>query len=131
MKPANLLLDENWSLVLADFGSAKKKISSTISSHSYISGKSGLSSISNISHMSGLSSISRSYLSISQLSNDSLEQEDSIVGTVFYVSPEMVKDNAYSFATDIWAFGVIVYQLFTGETPFNGETQDEIFEKIK
>ena len=46
------------------------------------------------------------------------------MGTTYYVSPEMIEDKKYSFATDVWAFGVIVFQLFTGEVPFTGDDDD-------
>lgn len=56
IKPANLLLDENWNMVLTDFGSAKKRNSSNISSHSMVSGTSGVSGLSELSYISGTES---------------------------------------------------------------------------
>ena len=91
LKPANLLIDENWKLLLADFGSAKKKISSNISATSHVSGKSDISYISglsNVSYISGISANAKSDIT----GNNSLSQEEDeeIVGTANYVSPEMV-----------------------------------------
>lgn len=37
----------------------------------------------------------------------------------------------HSFATDIWAFGVMAYKIFHDRLPFEGENNYEIFKKIK
>lgn len=40
-------------------------------------------------------------------------------GTITYSSPEQLADNVIRKNTDLWSFGVIAYQVLTGETPFN------------
>ena len=57
-----------------------------------------------------------------QAKDPSLERRGTFVGTVYYVSPEMLKDNNAYAASDIWALGCIVYRMLTGEVPFNGST---------
>ena len=52
-----------------------------------------------------------------------------ITGTVYYCSPEIVNDK-YDFECDEWACGVMMYILFVGEPPFQGESEEEIFSKI-
>ncbi|CAH0517868.1 unnamed protein product [Peronospora belbahrii] len=42
------------------------------------------------------------------------------VGTPEYMSPETIHNKEPTYASDMWAFGCIVYQLLTGETPFSG-----------
>eukprot|EP00929_Paragymnodinium_shiwhaense_P104612 TRINITY_DN6918_c0_g3_i1.p1 TRINITY_DN6918_c0_g3~~TRINITY_DN6918_c0_g3_i1.p1 ORF type:complete len:1018 (-),score=144.31 TRINITY_DN6918_c0_g3_i1:409-3462(-) len=42
----------------------------------------------------------------------------SCVGTPFYMSPEMVKDDGYSFSSDVWSLGCTVYELAVGYPPF-------------
>lgn len=135
IKPANLLMDESWKLVLADFGSAKKKVSSNKSSTSTVSDLSHISGNTNVSSVSGVSGYP-SYTDSAQQnasSNNTLQQdqEDEIVGTSFYVSPEMIEKQNYSYASDLWAFGVIVFQLFTNKLPFLAKTTEEVFELIK
>ena len=44
--------------------------------------------------------------------------DDDLVGTDEYLSPEMLKKQESSYGTDLWALGVILYQMLTGETPF-------------
>ena len=52
------------------------------------------------------------------------------IGTSLYCSPEVVKD-LYDEKCDEWSCGVVMYILLTGNAPFPGETEEEIFEKIK
>ncbi|KAG6609924.1 AGC protein kinase [Phytophthora cinnamomi] len=42
------------------------------------------------------------------------------VGTPEYMPPETIDNKEPTYASDMWAFGCIVYQLLTGETPFSG-----------
>ena len=53
-----------------------------------------------------------------------------IIGTSIYCSPEVV-DNLYDERCDEWSCGVLMYILLSGVPPFFGETEEEIFEKIK
>ena len=49
-----------------------------------------------------------------------------IVGTSAYMAPEQARGRPADHRADIWAFGVIVYELLTGKKPFPGETTIEI-----
>ena len=49
-------------------------------------------------------------------------------GTVAYMSPEQLTGQTVSAATDIYAMGVIAYELVTGRKPFNPETGFELLE---
>ncbi|MDC0295335.1 serine/threonine protein kinase [bacterium] len=59
--------------------------------------------------------------------SDRLGHTDS-VGTVHYMAPE-VGNGEYGPGVDIYAVGVIFYELLTGELPFDGETKNEILMK--
>eukprot|EP01112_Ceratiomyxa_fruticulosa_P007351 TRINITY_DN1901_c0_g2_i1.p1 TRINITY_DN1901_c0_g2~~TRINITY_DN1901_c0_g2_i1.p1 ORF type:complete len:452 (+),score=101.84 TRINITY_DN1901_c0_g2_i1:225-1580(+) len=51
-------------------------------------------------------------------------------GTPSYVAPEVLTGGAYDSECDIWSVGVITYVLLCGFTPFYGDTQRELFDKI-
>ncbi|KAK7709175.1 serine/threonine protein kinase [Diaporthe eres] len=54
----------------------------------------------------------------------------SFVGTAEYVSPELLTEKTAGKASDVWAFGCIVYQLLAGRPPFKGGTEYLTFQKI-
>lgn len=43
------------------------------------------------------------------------------VGSPLYMAPESLKRNEYSFKTDIWAIGVIFFEMLTGDTPWRAK----------
>ena len=53
-----------------------------------------------------------------------------IIGTSAYCSPEVI-DDIYDERCDEWSCGVLMYLLLCGEIPFPGETEEEMFSKIK
>jgi len=52
------------------------------------------------------------------------------VGTIGYMSPEQARGETVDARSDLWAMGVIFYELLTGVRPFEGTTQAVIFEGI-
>jgi serine/threonine protein kinase len=59
-----------------------------------------------------------------------LTDPGSAVGTVAYMSPEQARGEVVDARSDLWAVGVILYELLTGSRPFEGSTQAVIFEAI-
>ena len=53
------------------------------------------------------------------------------VGTAEYVSPEVLGDKPAEFGADIWALGIMLYQMYFGKTPFKEKTNYLIFRKIE
>ena len=61
------------------------------------------------------------------MSNNSFFQQK---GTPLYMSPEIYKDCEYSFASDVYAFGVIVYEIVTSTEPFKNANAFTIMMKV-
>jgi eukaryotic-like serine/threonine-protein kinase len=56
-----------------------------------------------------------------------LTDADSLMGTPRYMSPEQIlSPTTVDQRADIWALGIILFELLSGETPFNGSTASEI-----
>jgi tRNA A-37 threonylcarbamoyl transferase component Bud32 len=59
-----------------------------------------------------------------------LTSAGTIVGTVSYMSPEQLEGMELDFRSDIFAFGVLVYELATGVRPFDGATSSSTISRI-
>ncbi|OHT10631.1 hypothetical protein TRFO_04121 [Tritrichomonas foetus] len=76
----------------------------------------------NDTFLSGLA-LSREYLSSQKRSRN--------VGDVYYMSPEIIKgSDTYSFQTDLFSLGVIIYELSTGKNPYNGFCLLDVTKKV-
>eukprot|EP00045_Choanoeca_perplexa_P015796 m.204067 g.204067 ORF g.204067 m.204067 type:complete len:551 (+) comp17083_c0_seq2:5218-6870(+) len=58
------------------------------------------------------------------------DRSESFVGTAFYVSPELLSDKIACKSSDLWALGIILYQLLSGQVPFRGGNDYQTFKKI-
>ena len=47
--------------------------------------------------------------------------EMSAAGTYSHMPPEVIKSSTYSKASDVWSFGVLLWELLTGEVPYKGK----------
>ena len=64
------------------------------------------------------------------LSQTPLTEAGSLMGTMHYLAPEVLRGEAAAPQSDIWAFGVILYEMAAGKLPFDGRTSFELTSTI-
>ena len=62
--------------------------------------------------------------------NSTRENAQTVVGTPYYLSPEIVENKPYSFASDIWSLGVLLYEMCALKPPFDGWSIHELAIRI-
>ncbi|KAK1942195.1 Serine/threonine-protein kinase Nek5 [Phytophthora citrophthora] len=53
-----------------------------------------------------------------------------VIGTPLYMAPEVLDGKEYSFSSDVWALGCVLYELCTGKPPFTARTTPQLLNKI-
>lgn len=107
LKPENILLNSDFDIFITDFGSAQ------IYNLDYTKPK------------------DLNYKQSTTTTSKSPDRRNSFVGTAQYVSPEMLKNREASNKSDLWALGVILYQMVTNIMPFNAPNEYLIYQKIQ
>ncbi|KAG0651739.1 serine threonine kinase [Hyphodiscus hymeniophilus] len=109
LKPENVLLDDQMHIKITDFGTAKLLPDPRKPKGAPQADIPGV-------EMAG--------------EDDEETRARSFVGTAEYVSPELLTDKNACKASDLWAFGCIIYQLLTGRPPFKAGNEYLTFQKI-
>ncbi|KAI8608413.1 kinase-like domain-containing protein [Chytriomyces sp. MP71] len=55
---------------------------------------------------------------------------NSFCGTPDYIAREIVRNRAYTKAVDWWSFGVLIFELVSGKTPFGDDSSEQIYDNI-
>ena len=63
-------------------------------------------------------------------SSQQLTQVGSVIGTLQYLAPELIRGGTADARGDIWALGVLLYEMVTGRTPFDAETIGDLCDRI-
>ena len=53
-----------------------------------------------------------------------------LIGSPAYLAPELVEGGRVDFRTDVFAVGIVLYRMMTGQLPFNGRNPHEVMKKI-
>ncbi len=103
LKPGNVMLTPGGQVKILDFGLAKPQ--------ELLGGDEGEATLA-------------------QTITAEMTREGTILGTVSYMSPEQAQGKAVDSRSDVFSFGVLLYQMATGRLPFRGETSTSTLAKI-
>jgi len=110
LKPENILLSETGHIKLTDFDLSKTTLSTP---------QAVISVFASLTRKSG-----------AKISTKLSPTTNSFVGTEEYIAPEIISGYGHTSAVDWWTFGILLYEMVYGTTPFRGRNEKETFGNI-
>ena len=68
---------------------------------------------------------------IARVLNSTMSKAKTVMGTPYYLSPEIVSNEPYNFKSDIWSLGVLLYEMCAFHPPFQASNLRQLCGKIK
>ena len=67
---------------------------------------------------------------IARVLSNTRSKAKTVVGTPYYLSPEIIKSESYNFKSDIWSLGVLLYEMAALQPPFNAQSLHQLAQRI-
>lgn len=67
---------------------------------------------------------------IARVLSNTRSKAKTVVGTPYYLSPEIIESSPYNFKSDIWSLGVLLYEMCSLQPPFNATSLHQLAQRI-